>query len=211
MFQNFSIKTFMLLMFAVTLSACASLPGRTVDSTPTHHDIAASMPVLQDLPVNIEPLEIAAVLPEVKELPIPLTELHERARVVMNEQEITCMAKVIYFEARGEGTQGQIGVGYVVLNRMADKRFKSSTACGVVYQRSSRGCQFSWVCDGKPDTIRSAQSYEIAKQVAIQVMTRSVENPVDDSLYFRHRAVQPHVAKQKFRALIGAHRFYAAI
>lgn len=211
MFQNFSVKTFLLLMFALTLSACASIQGRMVDSVPTHQMIAASVPVIQDMPVNIEPVEIAAVIPEVKDLPLPLMELHERARVAMTEQEITCMAKAIYFEARGEGSQGQIGVGYVVLNRMADKRFKSSTVCGVVYQRSSKGCQFSWVCDGKPDVIRSAQSYQVAREVAVQVMTRSVENPVDDSLYFRHRNVMPKMATQKFRALIGSHRFFAAI
>lgn len=210
MFQNFSVKTFMILMFVLTLSACASITK--------HHEYAAqrtliadSMPDLQPMPINIEPVELVAAVPEIKDLPIPLTELHERARVVMSEEEITCMAKAIYFEARGEGTQGQIGVGYVVLNRMADKRFESTTACGVVYQRSNRGCQFSWVCDGKPDVIRSAQSYQLAREVAVQVMTRSVANPVDDSLYFRHRNVAPKLAKQKFRALIGSHRFFAAI
>jgi len=210
MFQNFSVKTFMILMFVLTLSACASI-GKHHEVAAQRSLIATSMPDLQPLPINIEPVELAAVIPEVKDLPVALTELHERARVVMSEEEITCMAKAIYFEARGEGSQGQIGVGYVVLNRMADKRFKSSTACGVVYQRSNRGCQFSWVCDGKPDTIRSAQSYQVAREVAIQVMTRSVANPVDDSLYFRHRNVASKVTKQKFRAMIGAHRFYAAI
>ncbi|WJJ55088.1 cell wall hydrolase [Xanthomonas phage RTH11] len=207
---NFNVKTFLIVLFALTLTACATISKPAFLQKADPILIASSVPVFAPLPVNIEPVELVAAIPEIKDLPIPVVPLNERARVVLSEAEITCMAKAVYFEARGEGTVGMTAVGYVILNRMAHHDFKAKTACGVVYERNSRGCQFSWVCDGKPDAIRSAQTYEIARKVAVDVMNRSVENPIDDSLFFRHRAAKVKFA-YKFRATIGAHRFYAKI
>ena len=56
------------------------------------------------------------------------------------------MALNMYHEARGEGRLGMLAVGWVVLNRMADKAYPETVA-EVIYQ----GCQFSWVCDRRSD------------------------------------------------------------
>ena len=47
--------------------------------------------------------------------------------------EVECLAQNIYFEARGEPTQGQIAVAYVALNRKKDERYPN-TLCAVIKQ-----------------------------------------------------------------------------
>ena len=64
--------------------------------------------------------------------------------------EVTCLAQNIYWEARNQSIQGMYAVADVTLNRVKDKRWPS-TVCEVVKQRR-RSRQFSWYCDGKPDT-----------------------------------------------------------
>ena len=48
-------------------------------------------------------------------------------------EAIVCLALNIYHEARGEPPEGQLGVGWVVLNRVDDPRFPDSV-CGVVLE-----------------------------------------------------------------------------
>ena len=89
--------------------------------------------------------------------------------------EVYCMAKNVYFEARHESTLGKIGVAHVTMNRVEDKRWPS-TVCNVVmdgpireswktkkdptlpknkrkYYPIKNRCQFSWYCDGHRDMI----------------------------------------------------------
>ena len=71
-----------------------------------------------------------------------------------DESELLCLAQAIYFEARGEPELGQRAVGQVILNRVASPRYPD-TICGVVHQNAHlhNRCQFSYVCDGKPEII----------------------------------------------------------
>ena len=48
----------------------------------------------------------------------PLQEVVVEAekRVILNERDVACLSKNIYFEARGEGTEGQVAVAHVTLN-----------------------------------------------------------------------------------------------
>src|SRR4029078_12445796 len=66
--------------------------------------------------------------------------------------ELDCLAKTVYFEARGEKEKRQRAVAAVVLNRVKSSRFPD-TICQVVHQggTGSRDCQFSWWCDGLSD------------------------------------------------------------
>ncbi len=212
--KRHAIQIFLIALLALTMSACASISSHSV-AWKADGELIGVVPTIQPLPVNIEPVEIQSPVIAVEErtieLPERLYELHERARIAMTDREIQCMARAIYFEARGEGTRGMTAVGYVVLNRVASKDFKPDTVCGVVYQQNRRGCQFSWVCDGKPDRIASPKLYSQAEDIAKAVMTRSVENPIDDSVFFRHKSVRSRYAHtQTMRAAIGAHRFFVA-
>lgn len=198
--------------FALLLSACGSLTTRHAST------YIAATPVVS---APVFPVEAVIDFPpmEVKELPIPVVPLHERARVVMSESEVECMARNMYHEARGEGDVGMVAVGYVVLNRMASKQFKSNSVCGIVHQSGivrktgKRSCQFSWVCAGRTVASGSGSraSYERALTLARAVMLRTVENPIDDSIYFHNTSADPGFARKAMRASIGSHRFYASI
>lgn len=198
-------KIFLACVIAFGLNACTTVGDHriasevvTISAVPTNDHIV-SIENLPDVSANHQ----SAVV--VSDPPV------STSTVAFSDEEIACMAHVIYFEARGEGARGMTGVGYVVLNRMSHREFPK-TVCAVVYQKNRRGCQFSWVCDGKPDRIRQPQSYERARSIAVQVLNRSVENPVGNSLYFRHRSVKSRYAHtQKLYASIGHHNFFAAL
>jgi len=66
--------------------------------------------------------------------------------IALTSTDVECLAKNIYFEARGENIKGQLAVGLVTINRMKDERWPDDV-CGVVYQNK----QFSWYWDGKSD------------------------------------------------------------
>ncbi len=56
------------------------------------------------------------------------------------KHEVDCLAKAIFFEARGESYAGKVMVANVVLNRTKFGKPFSNTICGVIYQPR----QFSW-------------------------------------------------------------------
>lgn len=49
------------------------------------------------------------------------------------EDAVRCMALNLYWEARSEGREGMLAVGWVVLNRVAHPKFPN-TVCGVIQQ-----------------------------------------------------------------------------
>jgi len=89
------------------------------------------------------------------------------------QQQLTCLAKNIYFEARNEPFAGQFAVALVTLNRVNDTAFPN-TICDVVYQgiHTNDGfpkrnrCQFSWYCDGISDEIRNPKAYKMTQKIA---------------------------------------------
>lgn len=197
--MNFLFRLVATLALFTVLTACASLQRATTSTaTPTVHYAAVALP---------EPIvELPAPIPELPEFPIRIRELHERATVRFTPQEIHCMTEVIYREAGGESEVGQVGVGYVVLNRMGHASYPA-TACGVIHDRK-HGVQFSWAAPNKRLSPIPLKQYEKAERVALLVMNRVVENPVDDSLFFRHRSIRGST-KQVLRTTIGNHGFFA--
>src|SRR6187397_1297089 len=62
--------------------------------------------------------------------------------------EHRCLAEVMYYEARGEGSSGQKAIAEVVFHRMNNGNYGHSI-CAVVYEGAARpGCQFSFACNG---------------------------------------------------------------
>ena len=61
-----------------------------------------------------------------------------------NNSNLYLISQVIYGEARGETYEGQVAVGAVILNRVADSRFPNTVA-GVIYQSGA----FTCVSDGQ--------------------------------------------------------------
>lgn len=131
--------------------------------------------------------------------------------ITIPEKQIECLARNMYFEAKNEPEEGIKAVGYVTINRVNDKSFPKSI-CGVVYQRTGKTCQFSWVCQlGKNPKIVDQDKYARIKQLATEVvysmMTPSAD-PTRGSLFFHAVHVSPQWKLRK-TVKIGQHIFYS--
>ena len=134
---------------------------------------------------------------------------------------LRCLAEGIYFEARGEPWSGQLAVGRVILNRVKSRNYPA-TVCDVVYQNRHmhNRCQFSFACDGKPDTISNSKVWNRARGYAAWLLA-NVANGDDVSEYrvlasletathYHADYVQPRWAQfLELTARIGNHIFYA--
>ena len=144
--------------------------------------------------------------------------------LVVDDKEVTCMAKNIFFEAAIESTAGRLAVAHVTLNRVDSKHFPS-TVCEVVYEgphyTHSSGkkfpvrdrCQFSWYCDGKGDEPREgSRLWEDAQELAKYVLLRQEELPdiTDGALHYHASYINaPRWAKKKkITTTIDTHIFY---
>lgn len=127
-------------------------------------------------------------------------------QVVLDEKQLTCLAKNIFYEAPMESYRGKLAVATVTMNRVRHKQFPK-TICGVVYQRNSRGCQFSWTCGPKApfDSTLYKISYEIAKEV---LTTNKQVVILRNAMYFHNTSVQPNWTFAKPITQIGNHIFY---
>lgn len=125
------------------------------------------------------------------------------------DDPITCLARTIYWEARGSGVAEMEAVAAVVINRLRHEGFPS-TICGIVKQGQEQGaCQFSWWCDGRPDSVQDEKSYAVAKEVARRAINREVKDPTRGALYFHRKGLSPDWAKKYIRTFIGDdHVFY---
>ncbi len=124
--------------------------------------------------------------------------------------EFECLATALYFEARGEGIKGQAAVAEVILNRVENPTFPQ-TICGVVNQGNSRGCQFSFACDGRPEKIGERGAWTVATKIARAMMDGAPRRLTDGATYFHTPAVNPSWSKRFERTTkIGQHIFYRA-
>ena len=97
--------------------------------------------------------------------------LRDKSGHEVSEKEFWCMAVAIYFEARGESYRGQIAVGQVVMNRVAHRLYPD-TICNVVFQNQHmrNACQFSFACDGVPETITEPGPWAQAREIATGII-----------------------------------------
>ncbi len=121
-----------------------------------------------------------------------------------------CLARAIYFEARGETLAGQVAVAEVVLNR-TDSPAYPRTVCAVVGQRGGGGCQFSHVCDGAPDVMADPEARRTAGKIAAAMLAGAPRRLTGGATHFHALSVRPGWAGRFPRtATIGAHVFYRA-
>lgn len=130
-----------------------------------------------------------------------------------DRRNLACLARNVYFEARGEPPAGQYAVAEVTMNRKASGRYPD-TVCGVVYQKNWDPLRkryvgaFSWT---EFDTLPAPageqwfQAWEVAEAVYY-----GHEPPVlDGAMYFHAVYIKPDWAKRKKPlARIGGHVFY---
>ncbi|MCE8021605.1 cell wall hydrolase [Halomonas sp. MCCC 1A11036] len=112
------------------------------------------------------------------------------------EEPLTCLARTIYWEAKGVPGRDMESVANVVMNRLASEEFPN-TICEVVRQGSEQSpCQFSWWCDGRPDEVMEGDAYEVAKEVARRALNQELPDHTDGALYFHDRTVHPPWANE---------------
>jgi spore germination cell wall hydrolase CwlJ-like protein len=131
--------------------------------------------------------------------------IHE-PQITIDEKELMCLAKNIYYEAPVEKYEGKLAVATVTMNRLRHRQFPNSV-CDVVYQRNTRGCQFSWTCGPKApfDSTLFQESYKIARNV----LTNNIHVPIlKNALYFHNTSVSPDWSFARPITQIGNHIFY---
>jgi len=121
-----------------------------------------------------------------------------------------CIALAVYFEARGEPVEGQYAVAEVILNRVDSPRYPDN-ACAVTAQDNGprpHDCQFSYMCDGLPETTQETEAWERAQQIAIDVTDESTMY-VEGATHFAASSVNNRWTRQ-FEQIgtIGGHTFY---
>lgn len=137
---------------------------------------------------------------------------------VQLSKEIECLAKNIYFEARGEKELGKRAVAHVTINRMKSKRFPNSI-CKVVYQanRDANGnvkkhqCQFSWYCDGYSDKVRNKALWDeiVSLSTSIVKEYEKQEDPTQGAVMYHATHMTPYWAKSFTKTVkIDKHQFY---
>ncbi|MDD3653380.1 MAG: cell wall hydrolase [Desulfotomaculaceae bacterium] len=152
--------------------------SRVVQKGDTLYDIAMdyNVPVRELMRTNnlagslIIPGQVL-VLPEKNAGDNPLS------RGDFSREDIMLMARLIHAEARGESFEGQVAVGAVILNRLANPHFPK-TIREVIYQKNDRVYQFSPVGDGSI----KLEPNEKAVQAAVQALHG--KDPTGGALFF---------------------------
>ena len=131
-------------------------------------------------------------------------------------KQISCLARNVYYEARGESLEGQKAVALVTLNRVENSMFPD-TICGVVNERKTVNgrtkCQFSWRCEShtnpKKAVRQSHESYQAALTAILEYETLTKTLVTKDTLFFHAKHVRPFWRKVKQRLTrIDNHIFY---
>jgi hypothetical protein len=123
-------------------------------------------------------------------------------------RDLDCLTDAVYYEARGETSRGQQAVATVVLNRVKNPSFPK-TVCGVVFQRASGGCQFSFACDGSMRHGREADAWTDARHIAARALSGYVLRDIGSATHFHTMDVAPGWGPKMLRvAQVGLHVFY---
>ena len=125
-------------------------------------------------------------------------------------EEWECLAEALYFEARGESVKGQFAVAEVILNRVKSK-FYPNSVCGVVHQGTGKKyqCQFTFTCDGHPETIAEPTAFRRVGKVARLMLDGAPLILTGGATHYHTGAVNPSWARKFAKtASIGVHQFY---
>ncbi|MEM8655845.1 MAG: cell wall hydrolase [Pseudomonadota bacterium] len=121
-----------------------------------------------------------------------------------------CLSEALYFEARGEAVKGQFAVAEVIMNRVRSARFPDNV-CGVINQGTGRKyqCQFTYTCDGNPETIHEPRAFERVSKVARAVLDGRAPDLTQGATHYHTTAVRPRWSRVYTKtAAIGVHVFY---
>lgn len=121
-------------------------------------------------------------------------------------EDLLCLTKSMYFEARGESSENKIGVAWVHVNRVSDSRFPNNI-CDVALDSSA----FSWYSDGKSDKINDWAAYFNVLVIANAVLDGSLDDVTDGAThYYAQNITTPYWASSDsmtITSVIDTHTF----
>lgn len=125
-----------------------------------------------------------------------------------DRNEVDCLARNMYFEAGHEPRDGIIAVGMVTMNRLISQKFPR-TICEIVYQKTGKLYQFSWVPIRNKSTKIDEDVYNrvLQKAITIYFHHRDMEDVTNGALFFHADYINPKWKREKV-AHIGRHIFY---
>jgi spore germination cell wall hydrolase CwlJ-like protein len=128
-------------------------------------------------------------------------------------RSLDCLARNVYYEARGESRAGQYAVAEVTINRKASP-FYPKTVCEVVHQKNWDPLRkryvgaFSWTEFEVLDA-PAGEAWQRALKVAEDVYYQRRPAALPGVLHFHATSIQPDWSKERQRvARIGRHVFY---
>jgi spore germination cell wall hydrolase CwlJ-like protein len=140
-----------------------------------------------------------------------------------SKEDLQCLSKNIFFEARNQTISGKVAVAWVTLNRMENSKYPD-TICGVVTQAQldannnpiKHKCQFSWYCDGKSDRIpsnvvaqRAWEDAQLVAQVVVLDWIKAKKSPVGEAIMYHADYVKPYWAASYAKITkVDSHVFY---
>lgn len=132
---------------------------------------------------------------------------------VDDRRQLACLARNIYYEARGEPLAGQYAVAEVTMNRVGAETYPD-TVCGVVHQktwdpqRRRWVAAFSWTAMGPWPDPRGGE-WRRARTVAEDVYYGRHTPRLGGATFYHAHYVRPGWSRQRPRvAQIGKHHFY---
>jgi len=127
--------------------------------------------------------------------------------------ESQCLAEAMYYEARGEGLDGQKAVAEVVLQRTRNRHY-ANTVCGVVFAGIEPGridCQFTFACDGSRERPKEESIWVETKLLAEKIMTGQMKlaDQTGKAIAYHNTDVTPFWSSTMTKTVqIGNHIFY---
>lgn len=147
--------------------------------------------LLDEPDIKLRPETLAALVAEIR---------HEPGDA--RDPELECLARSVYWEAKGEQLEGQLAVAEVILNRVEDGRFGASV-CAVVKAPG----QFSFVQRGAIPAPRDAAAYAVARAIARIALEQHWTPVVGKATHFHATRVNPGWRLTRV-AQVGNHIFY---
>lgn len=157
-----------------------------------------------------------AGLPPKEEAPLvaeqPVVQFNDERELQLAAEELDCLALAVYHESRNQPILGQMATATVVLNRAKSAGFPDRI-CGVIKDGGvTAPCQFSWYCDGKPDTPYEVGPWRTAKAVAEFVLDHREVDMLNGADHFHDTSIDPPswAAQMSRVARIGDTIYYAS-
>jgi len=196
---------------AVVLCAGSAAVGAATVNRPHTDKVAAvtAAPVLRPAVVTAAAAPVAA---PVTAQPVRAVAASDPAMLQLLAEH-RCLSEVMYYEARGEGQDGQMAVAEVVFHRLRHGRYGHSI-CAVVYEGAGNsGCQFSFTCNGELAQHKSASAWRSAEVLAARILTgqTALGDTTGNATHFHAASISPDWAVDngmERTAQIGNHIFY---